>query len=116
MSQNTFLGLFWPTGFYIACGMRMTASSMFLGLTKFTVNGFVGSLFQMVFWLSLYKNFVRSLLLGWCLKYFGGKFTDSCIPGLKGESLFLSLSFFLSVCKRYFIRILMFFSIANFFG
>jgi hypothetical protein len=50
-----------------------------------------------------------SPFLGWCLKYFGSKFTDSRIPGLKGESLFLYLDFFLSVCKRCFIQIHMFF-------
>jgi hypothetical protein len=29
VSQNTFLGLFWPTGSYLADGMRMTVSTMF---------------------------------------------------------------------------------------
>ncbi len=32
VSQNTFLGLFWSTGSYIAHGMRMTVSSMFFVL------------------------------------------------------------------------------------
>ena len=32
VSQNTFLGLFWPTGSYVAHGMRMTVSSMFFVL------------------------------------------------------------------------------------
>ncbi len=32
MSHNTFLGLFWLTGSYLANGMRMTVSSMFLCL------------------------------------------------------------------------------------
>jgi hypothetical protein len=29
MFQDTFLGLFWPTGSYVAHGMRMAVSSMF---------------------------------------------------------------------------------------
>jgi hypothetical protein len=32
MSQNTFLGLYWPTGSYVAHGMRMAISSMFFVL------------------------------------------------------------------------------------
>jgi hypothetical protein len=63
--------------------------SFYLGLTKCTANGFVGSLFSDVFFGYLYiKKFVPSPFLGRCLKYFGSKFTDSRIPGLKGESLF----------------------------
>jgi hypothetical protein len=58
-------------------------------LTKCTTNGFVGSLFSDVFFGYLYiKKIVPSPFLGRCLKYFGSKFTDSRIPGLKGESLF----------------------------
>jgi hypothetical protein len=32
VSQNTFLGLFWPTGSYVAHGMRMTVASIFFVL------------------------------------------------------------------------------------
>jgi hypothetical protein len=32
VSKNTFLGLLWPTGSYVASGMRMTVSSMFFVL------------------------------------------------------------------------------------
>jgi hypothetical protein len=32
VSQNNFLGLIWPTGSYVAYGMRMTVSSMFFVL------------------------------------------------------------------------------------
>ncbi len=66
------------------------------------------SFFQMFFLLSLYKNFIRSPFLGWCLKCFGSKFTDSRIPGLKGDSLFFN-KFFFCVCKCRFIQIRMFF-------
>ncbi len=79
-------------------------------LTKCTANGFVGSLLSDIFFGYLYiKKIVPSPFLSRCLKYFGSKFTDSCIPGIKGESLFYTKEFFLSVCKRYFIRIRMFF-------
>ncbi len=62
------------------------------------------------------KKFVRSPFLGWCLKYFGSKFTDSRIPGLKGESLFLYLEFF-SFCMQTLLHTNVYvFSIANFFG
>ncbi len=67
------------------------------------------SFFRWFFGLSLYKKFVQSPFLGRCLKYFRSKLTDSCILRLKGESLFLYLSFFLSVCKRCFIQTRMFF-------
>jgi hypothetical protein len=89
-------------------------SSDKMGLNKCTANGFVGSLFSDVFFCYLYKKIVPSPFLGRCLKYFGSKFTDSRIPGLKGESLFKS--FFLSVCKCCFIRICMFFLSLIFFG
>jgi hypothetical protein len=49
-------------------------------------------------YLYILKN-VPSPFLGWCLKYFGSKFTDSCIPGLKEESLFIYLEFF-SFCMQ----------------
>ena len=51
--------------------------------TKYSLNSY-HLRFQMVFWLFWY-------ILGWCLKLFGTKCTDSLIPGLKGESLFLDL-------------------------
>ncbi len=73
------------------------------------------SFFRWFFWLSLYKKIVPSPFLGWCLKYFGSKFTDSRIPGLKGETLFLYLEFFSFCMQMLFHTILYVFSIANFF-
>ncbi len=70
----------------------------------------------MFFLLPLCKKFVRSPFWGPCLKYFGSKFTDSYLPGLQGDSLFLSLSFFLCLCKRRFIQIRMFFLLLIFLG
>ncbi len=57
------------------------------------------SFFRWFFGYLYIKKIVRSPFLGWCLKYFGSKFTDSRIPGLKGDSPFLILKFF-SFCMQ----------------
>jgi hypothetical protein len=43
VSQNTFLGLFWPTGSYVAHGMRMTVLSMFFVLIATPLGSHGGS-------------------------------------------------------------------------
>jgi hypothetical protein len=43
VSQNTFLGLFWPMGLYISHGMRMTVASMFYVLIATPLGSHGGS-------------------------------------------------------------------------
>ncbi len=54
---------------------------------------------------SQYKKIVPSTFFCVCLKNLRTNCTDSHLPGLKGASLFGLRVFFLSVCKRCFVRI-----------
>ncbi len=68
-------------------------------------NEFVQSHFQDFFLGDKKKSYLPSPVFCMCLKNFRTNCTDSHLPGLNGASLFWTSSFFLSVCKRCFIRI-----------